>query len=169
MPQLLLSFAGASFFSPVKGQASPSFDSFSRDTNFTWTEQQRVQRDPAQQFTGPGSDNITVDGILYPHMFGGPATLEQLRIIGTMGQPHPIIRYVTNTGFTAAGPSPDGVYVAGAYMVGRKTWVLKRVQDKESSINSQGKTDKIEFMLELSAYGDDNYNSLQIGGGLNVG
>lgn len=164
MATVLLSYGGAQFFSPVKGQYSPSFDSLQRDTNFTWPAQQRVNRDPAHQFTGPGEDNVTIDGILYPHLFGGQSTLEQLRALGRAGAPHPLIRYTTNVGFTAAGPSPDGAYIAAAYVL-PSTWVLKRVQHKETFINSQGKTDRIEFTLEFSRYGDDGFNSLQIGGG----
>lgn len=165
MATILLSYADAQFYAPIKGQYTPSFDSFSRDTNYTWPAQQRVQRDPAQQFTGPGEDNVSIEGILYPHLFGGQTTLERLRQIGRTGAPYPLIRYQTNTGFTVAGPSPDGTYIAAAFVLaGGKPFVLKRVQHKETFINSQGKVDRIEFTLELSAYGDDNYNSLQIGG-----
>ena len=50
-----------------------------RTAEYRWEVQDRLLRDPAAQFMGPGSQQITLDGVLFPGFSGRQTTMETLR------------------------------------------------------------------------------------------
>ena len=54
--------------------------SLDRTAEFRWEQQDRLLRDPALQFMGPGAQEITLDGVLLPGLSGTQGTMETLRL-----------------------------------------------------------------------------------------
>jgi len=131
------------FYVPVPGNDTPNFETLQRDAQFTWVSNDRLSRDPAMQFTGPGEENISIDGRMYPHHFGGLSTIQRLREAGRAGKPHILARF-----YPLTGPAGYGSEVIGNV-------VIKRVRTVESKIGSLGIAHKIDFTVELARYGDD--------------
>jgi phage protein U len=131
------------FYVALPGQDTPNFQTLQRDSQYTWASADRLSRDPAMQFTGPGEENISVDGAMYPYHFGGLSTLQRLRDAGRAGKPMILARFYPLT-------DPAGY---GSENLGN--FVIKRVRTAESRIGVQGIAHKIDFTLELQRYGDD--------------
>jgi phage protein U len=131
------------FYVPLPNNDTPGFETLQRDAQFTWVSNDRLSRDPAMQFTGPGEENISIDGRMYPHHFGGLSTIQRLREAGRAGKPLIMARF-----YPLTNPSGYGSEVIGNF-------VIKRVRTVESKIGSIGIAHKIDFTLELCRYGDD--------------
>lgn len=139
---ILMHLGPHAFYVPKPGTNSPGFESVQRDSNFTWISQGRLSRDPAMQFTGPGEDHIIIEGRLFPHIFGGLDTLEGLRQSGRAGKPLLLVRfYDLEDDEISADP------------IGK--FVIKRVKRSESKIGSSHIGNQIDFVLELTEFGDD--------------
>jgi phage protein U len=131
------------FYVPMPNTDTPGFEQLQRDAQFTWVSNDRLSRDPAMQFTGPGEENIVVEGRMFPYHFGGLSTIQRLREAGRAGKPHILARF-----YPLTGPSGYGSEVIGNF-------VIKRVRTVESKIGTIGIAHKIDFTLELARYGDD--------------
>lgn len=131
------------FYVPAKGIDTPNFETIQRDVQYTWTSADRLSRDPAMQFTGPGEDNVTIEGRMYPYHFGGLSTIERMRAAGRAGKPMMLVRFYPLT-------NPDGY---GSEVIGN--YVIRRVRTTEQKIGPIGIAHKIDFSLELQRYGDD--------------
>jgi phage protein U len=101
-----------------------------------------VGRRPALQFTGPGEEHLTLEGTIYPHYTGGLGQIRGMRAQAQAGAP---MMMVSGLG---------DVY---------GLWVITSVRDTESFFMAGGLPRKVEFTLELSAYGPDG---VRLGGGL---
>jgi phage protein U len=131
------------FYVPSQGNDTPNFESLQRDAQYTWTSADRLSRDPAMQFTGPGEDNVVIEGRMFPYHFGGLSTLERMRQAGRAGKPMMLVRF-----YPLTNPAGYGSEVIGNY-------AIKRVRTAESKIGRIGIAHKIDFTLELQRYGDD--------------
>jgi phage protein U len=131
------------FYVPSKGIDTPNFETIQRDAQYTWTSADRLSRDPAMQFTGPGEDNVVIEGRMYPYHFGGLSTLERMRRAGRAGKPMLLVRF-----YPLTDPAGYGSEVIGNY-------VIRRVRTVESKIGRIGIAHKIDLSLELQRYGDD--------------
>jgi phage protein U len=106
-----------------------------RTADFRWEVQERLLREPAAQFLGPGEQTITLDGTLYPGFTGRQTTMQQLRDIAVRGEPLMLT---------------DGM----GRVHGK--WALRRVREGQSTFLSTGAARAITFSLELVRYGEDN-------------
>ena len=70
------------------GVATTAFQRLRRVTGFRWPALERVGRWPARQFTGPGQDQITLDGVIMPTYSGAVGSVESLRELALTGQPY---------------------------------------------------------------------------------
>jgi len=104
------------------------------DANYRWEEQGRLLRDPAQQFVGPGSQQITLDGVLYPGFSGKQNTLEDLRKIAVKGEP---------LMFT------DGL----GKVYGQ--WAIKQLKESKGTFAEGGNAREIGFNILLVYYAPD--------------
>jgi uncharacterized protein len=134
------------FYVPQPTFDTPGFETLQRDTQFTWATNDRLSRDPAMQFTGPGEENISIDGRMFPYHFGGLSTIQRLREAGRAGKPYILARF-----YPLDQPTGYATEVIGNF-------VIKRVRTVEKSIGAIGIAHKIEFTLELTRYGDDLSN-----------
>lgn len=109
--------------------------SLERTAEYRWETQDRLLREPAAQFLGPGDQQITLDGVLYPGFSGRQSTLETLRELAAQGQPQMLT---------------DG---AGR-VFGR--WAIRGVREGRSAFAPGGGARQIDFNLSLVRYGEDN-------------
>lgn len=137
------------FFSPRPDVASPGFNSLTRDTNASWVAQGRLGRDPAFQWTGSGEETITVEGRLYPHMFGGLKTMDRLRE-GTKGQRFILTKYTVE----ASNDANTDAYIYKQDVI-PGPWGIRRVRQGDVRIGSHGVPLVVEFSVELVMIGAD--------------
>ncbi|WP_316207379.1 phage tail protein [Bradyrhizobium sp. SZCCHNR3118] len=133
------------FYVPLPKHETPNFETIQRDAQFTWVANDRLSRDPAMQFTGPGQESIAIDGKMYPYHFGGLDTLSRLRAAGRRGKPMDMVRF-----YPLQNPSGYAAESIG-------TFVIMRVRTIEQKIGSIGIAHKIDFTVELTRYGDDTF------------
>lgn len=106
-----------------------------RTAEYRWELQDRLLRDPAAQFLGPGSQQITLDGVLFPGFSGGQATMETLRELGAKGE---------------AQMLTDGL----GKVYGK--WAITRVQEGLGTFAPGGGARQISFNISLVRYVEDN-------------
>ena len=112
-----------------------AYQQLQRNTQYRWSTQNRLQRRPAQQFVGQGSDALTLSGVIYPEHKGGFTQLEAMRAQAGLGQPLVLV---------------DGLGI----IWGR--WVITSVEETQTVFLQNGQPKKIEFQLQLTRYGEDN-------------
>jgi phage protein U len=103
--------------------------------DYRWEEQGRILRDPAQQFVGPGSQTINLDGVMFPGFSGRQSSMEQLRTIARQGKPVMLT---------------DGL----GKVYGK--WAIKTVRESKGTFAPGGGARQIEFNVQLVFYGEDN-------------
>ena len=118
---------------------APSFQKLKFDAEFRWQPQNRLGRDVAQQFLGPGERTVYLDGVLYPEAFGGADLLTGIHAAARSGLTLPLIA------MSDSGLQGD---VMGL-------WVVKKLTNTRSLFSSSGAR-KIEFLISLKAYGEDS-------------
>lgn len=108
-----------------------------------WPAQERLGREPALQFVGMDSPEVTLDGVVYPTFSGNRQTsIVPLREKLMTGNP---CQMVTGTGAVCG------------------FWSILNVSDTRSYFLDNGEGRKIEFSLSIKYYGPDY--SGQSGGG----
>jgi phage protein U len=111
-----------------------AYQTFRRSAEFRWAKLDRLGRAPALQFLGPDADEITLEGVIYPHFKGGLRQVELMRLSARSGQPMMLV---------------DGL----GWIWER--WVIAGVEETKSVFLADGAPRKIEFSLTLRAYGED--------------
>lgn len=115
-----------------------AFQDLQRRSSYKWPEVERIGRKPARQFTGPGSDSISLRGVILPHYRGGLGQVAQMREMAGNGLPLPFI-YCSEQ--------------AGQYL-GR--WCILEIDEGRSVFFDNGAPRRIEFSLTLGEYGEDS-------------
>jgi phage protein U len=111
-----------------------AYQTFTRMASYRWEEQARLGRAPALQYLGPGADEITLEGVIYPHFKGGLRQIELMRLLARQGQPMILV---------------DGL----GWVWDR--WVITGIDEAKSVFMADGAPRKIEFTVTLKAYGAD--------------
>jgi len=106
-----------------------------RTAEFRWESQERLLRDPAVQFLGPGSQEITLDGQLFPGFSGRQSTMETLRELATQGQPQMLT---------------DGL----GRVYGK--WAIRQIREGLGTFAPGGGARQIGFSISLVRYVEDN-------------
>jgi phage protein U len=111
-----------------------NYQTFTRSASWRWEAQDRLGRNPALQFLGPGTDEISLQGVIYPHFKGGLRQVELMRFVANAGQPLILV---------------DGL----GWVWDR--WVITSVEETKTLFLADGAPRKIEFSVGLKAYGSD--------------
>ncbi len=113
-----------------------AYEEFVRRTEYRWASVPRFGKAPAQQFVGLGEDIIELKGTVYPHWRGGLYQIDDMRVLAAKGKPQKMVAMpLINTGV-------DIGY-----------WVIKSVEEIQSSIRNGGIPGRQRFTMKLSAYG----------------
>ena len=114
---------------------SAAWQELRRSTAYRWQALGRLQRLPAQQFLGPGSETLELKGVIYPHYRGGFKQLDAMRAQAGKGEPLLLV---------------DGL----GFIWGQ--WVVLQVDETQSVLLTNGQPRKLEFQLRLARYGEDS-------------
>ena len=114
------------------GQAT--YQSLAMSQSWRWSEQARIGREPALQFTGREPAEIRLQGALFPGFDAGLKQVEEMRELADRGEPLQLV---------------DGLgRVWGA-------WVIVEVGDTRSVLMDDGQPRRVGFEMKLKAYGED--------------
>lgn len=105
-----------------------TYQSLQRTTSWRHASNSRVGQAPAYQYTGPGEDNITLDGSIVPE-FGSQLSLTALRLMGNTGKSFPLI---------AGNGKIYGI------------WKIDSLDETQTYFFKNGQPRKVEFSLKLS-------------------
>lgn len=116
------------------GVNQASYQTLTRSAKFRWEKLDRAGRAPALQFMGPDADEISLEGVIYPHFKGGLRQVELMRLQGRLGLP---LMLVDGLGFVW------------------DRWAITEVTEAKSVFLSEGAPRRIDFTVRLQAYGLD--------------
>lgn len=111
-----------------------AYQHFTRSARWRWEQLDRVGRKPAQQYLGPNADEITLEGVIYPHFKGGLRQIELMRLVADQGQPL--------------------ILVDGLGWIWER-WVITSITETKSVFLAEGAARRIDFSVQLKAYGSD--------------
>lgn len=114
-----------------------AFQALQRRSSYGWNAVDRIGRKPARQFSGAGSDTITINGVIYPHYRGGLGQVARMRALAGDGEPLPLIYCAERVG----------------QYLGR--WCILEISEDRSFFFDNGAPRKIEFSISLGEYGED--------------
>jgi len=124
-----------------------NFSDLERSFAYRWEAQNRLGRRPAQQFLGPGEETITLKGTIYPNhpaFAGGLTELNTMRARSAQGA------------FFNLGAR------IGARGVALGRWCVRSIRDGQSYFHPNGQPSKVEFTIELVAYGEDSSSAMSV-------
>lgn len=112
-----------------------AYQQLKRSSDYRWQELDRIGRKPAQQFVGPGADQIALSGEILPHWKGGLFQVDVMRALAARGKPMVLL---------------EGY---GGFVLG--TWVILKIDETKSELMGDGSPRVINFSMTLKEYGDD--------------
>ena len=127
--------------------STAAYQDLTHSTTYRWQAQERLGRQPARQYLGPGEETITLRGVVHPYYKGGLGQIDRMRAEAGRGEP---LLLSEGTG----------------RILGR--WVIRQIEETRRVLDADGAPRRIEFRLDLASYGEDGNQSLQqivFGGG----
>lgn len=119
----------------VFGLRSVPYQQLQRQAVWRHPSSSRVGARPARQFVGPGDETITLTGVLYPELTGGPASIDALRSMADEGKAWPLVE------------GTDTYY---------GLFVIEEIGDTRSLFFPDGAARKIEFSMRIARVDDDD-------------
>ncbi len=117
-----------------------AYQQLSRRTNFRWPSQDVLFQPPMLQYTGEGSDQISLAGVIYPDEIGDANSLTEFRKNARTGEPLRLIAF--------SAENQTGTILG--------LWSILDVSGSVSNFKQFGKPKKIEFALTISYYGPNS-------------
>jgi phage protein U len=115
-----------------------AYQEVKRVSEYRWSEQQRIARDPAMQYTGKGRETIDLSGVIYPAEFNSGANqVNEMRKVAADGKPLTLISAQGSVGEINGD------------------WIIKRIEETGTVFAAGGSPRKIEFRMSLQFYGAD--------------
>ncbi len=111
-----------------------NYQTFTRDAAFRWARQDRLGRAPALQYLGPDAEEISLEGVIYPHFRGGLRQMELMRAVARQGMPMMLV---------------DGLGWVW------QRWAITAVSETKTVFLADGAPRRIDFSIRLQAYGRD--------------
>ncbi|MCS6809796.1 MAG: phage tail protein [Tepidimonas sp.] len=119
-----------------------AYQSLKRKSDWRWPAQDRLWERPALQFTGRGTDEITLDGVILPAWRGGRQQIERMRAIADLARQQ------------ADGARPLLLVTGYGEVLGQ--WVITSIEEDQPMIGPLGAPLEQRFRLTLAAYGEEN-------------
>lgn len=131
MTQALIMMALGVFRFGINGS---SYQEFTRQAGYRWNKVDRLGRAPALQYAGPDAQEVTIEGVMYPHFKGGLRQVDVMRL--------------------RAGTGAPMMMVDGLGWVWQK-WAITGVQERKTYFLRDGAPRRIDFTLNMQSYGAD--------------
>lgn len=114
-----------------------AYQEMRRVSDYRWSEQARLGRSPAMQFSGKGRETMNLSGVIYPAEFKMGDQIAKMRQEAAAGTPLTLV-------------SAQG-------MVGsiHGDWVIKSIEETSTMFAAGGAPRKIEFRMSLQFFGGD--------------
>ncbi|WP_170294911.1 phage tail protein [Roseospira navarrensis] len=119
--------------------ATAAHQTLRRRTEYRWPQQDRLGARPARQFMGPGTETITLDGVIHPLDL-------RLYPAGDGWDQVPRLRAVAAAGAPLLMTSGLGEVLGW--------WVITDIEETQA-VGWRGMARTIEFRLELAHYGSE--------------
>lgn len=116
------------------GVATAAYQTLTRTDEWRWPVAERLTREPAAQFVGPGRVTVDLAGRILPHFRGGLGQLDAMRAEAGRGEPLLLV---------------DGLGVIWG------TFVITRVAETQGNHMSMGVPRLVDFTISLLKYGAD--------------
>jgi uncharacterized protein len=129
-----------SYYFGARGLPQTGLD---RTIGYRWEPQNRIGRRPAMQFLGTGEETVSIKGVIYPPQFGSFDAFEQMREEAMMGIPRGMV-------------TQYGRYYG--------VWCIKSIKDVQAPYWPDGSPRKVEFNIDLVAYGPDGFGGFGVFG-----
>ncbi len=107
------------------------YDQISRNTSHRFSSKSRLHQRSIKHSLGPGDDNISLPGAIYPCVAGDPDSLDEIRDMMATGEPQQLINL-------------QGELLG--------LWLIESVNETRSEFQGSGKPRVIEFDLSLARY-----------------
>lgn len=104
-------------------------DKIERTRKWRWASLDVIGAPPVKQFTGPGEDEVSIEGVIFPHFAGGVRQVDAMSSQAGTGQPLNLV---------------DGM---GRYW-GR--FAITEAKETRSVLMSDGAPRKIDFTINLT-------------------
>lgn len=128
MPDVMLKLGSYTF-----SVATAAYGQLSRSTDYRWKSQELVGARENLQYVGPGSETITLAGVVYPHYRGGLGQIDAMRAEAGRGVPLLLV---------------DGL----GRVHGR--FVIEKIDEQQDAFMRSGVPRKQQFSLSLRRFDD---------------
>ena len=118
-----------------------AFAEIQRSTEWAWEDQTRIGGTPALQYTGKGTQTITLPCVIYPAATDGHGAT-----------PGGCVDALNNLHF--AGDAATPLLLVDGHGTNHGMWVIKSISETYSSLLADGAPRKVEFTLTLAKYAD---------------
>lgn len=108
-----------------------AYQELKRSNAYSWAAQERFGKPEALQYTGPGSETLSLDGVIFPGFKAGRGQLEAMRREAAKGEPLQLV---------------DGL----GHIHGQ--WVVERIDETQSRFAQKGVPLRQTFSLQLRKY-----------------
>lgn len=115
------------------GLNTAAYQQLARSTEYRWKAQERIQNDDALQFTGRGTDSITLQGLVFPAWRGGAGQANAMRAEAAKGMPLLLV---------------DGRGIVH----GR--WVIERIEEQQAVFAGAGVPLRQSFTMQIRKFDD---------------
>lgn len=113
------------------GIQNDAYQKLSKTTSYRWEKLAQIGAMPSLQYLGQDTQEVRINGVIYPHFKGGLRQVELMRLIANKGKP---MMMVDGLGFVW------------------NRWVITQIGDTKSIFLSDGAPRKIEFSMTLKSY-----------------
>jgi phage protein U len=120
---------------------SSGYSGVRRDLSTRWADIQTVGGLNRLQWTGGDDDTVEIEGVIFPHEFGGLAVLDGVRGAATSGTVVPLV---------TLGGNVYGLYV------------IEGVSEDQSYHDANGRPRKDVFRIRLKRYNGGNFSPVSI-------
>lgn len=110
-----------------------AYSELKRASEYKWAAQERFGQQDALQFTGPGQDSITLNGVVLTAFRGGTGQVQILRAVAAQGRPQMLISGLGD--------------ILGM-------WVIESVEEGQGVFAAAGIPRRQEFSVKLRKYSD---------------
>ncbi len=108
-----------------------AYQTLQRSTAQKWVSIERIGKRAAMQDLGPGKDEITLPGVIFPHYKGGLGQIDKMREMQAKGDPLMLVDGLGNV---------------------HDEWCILSVGEKDSVFFKDGVARKQEFTIKIQRY-----------------
>lgn len=126
------------------GLNGPAYDKLCHELEADWAAQKRINRAPALQWTGVGTEQITLSGCIFP-------------LLSTGNGGHLGINTLKELETALINPKPSLVVDGTGRRYGY--FIIRSLREERSKFITNGAPQKQEFTLVMERYGEDNISA----------